>query len=147
MKEVNFVPISHSALSLYAEVCRPVCRELEIPQTAFDILMYIAEHDEYTTAKKIVELCGIKKNLVSMNVEKLVQQGYIRRKEDPCDRRSVRLELTDKASTIVEKGKRVQKYYFEFLIKGLTEEELEAYRKCTETISSNMEELRKELKK
>ena len=147
MKEVNFVPISHNALSLYAEVCKPVCRELEIPQTAFDILMYIAEHDEYTTAKKIVELGGIKKNLVSMNVEKLVQQGYIIRKEDPGDRRRVRLELTDKASAIVEKGKRVQKYYFEFLVKGLSEEDLEIYRKCTETISSNMDELQKELKK
>lgn len=147
MKELNFVPISHNALSLYSEVCKPVCKELQIPQTAFDILMYIADHEEYTTAKRIVELSGMKKNLVSMNVEKLVQQGYIRREEVPGDRRSVKLVLTDQASAIVEKGKKVQKFYLNYLIRGLTDEELEIYKKCTETISSNMEELLKEITK
>lgn len=143
---MNFVPISHNALSLYTKVCKPVCKELDIPQTAFDILMFIAENEDFSTAKEIVKLSGFKKNLVSMNVEKLVQQGYIARKEVPGDRRSVKLELTKKAEAVVAKGKAVQKYYFEFLLKGLSDEEIRIYQKCNDAISANIQELEKLIK-
>ena len=38
----------------YSAVCRPLCHELNLPQTAFDILMFLANNPEYTTASDIV---------------------------------------------------------------------------------------------
>ena len=52
----------------YSAVCRPLCHELNLPQTAFDILMFLANNPEYTTARDIVEIRKIKANLVSINV-------------------------------------------------------------------------------
>lgn len=141
MKKTNMIPLFHSALSLYADVCRPVCRELEIPQTAFDILMFLANEPACNTARDISLRGGIKKNLVSMHVEKLVQQGYLQRQEVPGDRRQVKLVVTEKAFAVVDKGRRVQKYYYDFLVKGLSAEELAACRKCMETIAANADEL------
>ena len=141
MANSSVVPLSHSALSLYAELCKPVCRELDIGQTAFDILMLLGTRPELTTARDVVQEGSIKKNLVSMNVEKLAAQGYLERQPIPGDRRQVKLVLTDKARPVVEKGRRVQQYYCDFLVKGLTRQELEVYQKCTQTIAQNMEEL------
>ena len=61
----------------YSAVCRPLCHELNLPQTAFDILMFLANNPEYTTARDIVEVRKIKANLVSINVDKLVGEGYL----------------------------------------------------------------------
>ena len=69
----------------YAAVCKPLCRELKLPQTAFDILMFLANNPSYQTAGDIVEIRRIKANLVSVNVDKLVREGYLRREAArPC---------------------------------------------------------------
>lgn len=146
MQKSNLVAISHSALTAFAEICKPVCHELEIPQTAFDILLFLADHPELDTAKEITHHIGIKKNLVSMHVEKLVLQGYLVREGIPGDRRQVRLVVTDKAAPVIEKGRRAKKYYQEFLVKGISEEELVIYRKCMEKMGDNIEELLQLLK-
>ena len=49
---------------------------------------------------------GIKPNLVSFHVEKLVQEEYLIREAIPGDRRQVKLILTEKADVIVEKGRK-----------------------------------------
>ena len=55
----------------YSETCKPLCHELNIPQTAFDILLFLANNPEYKTARDIVEIRKIKANLVSVNVDNL----------------------------------------------------------------------------
>lgn len=141
METSNLLPLSHQALSVYAQLCKPVCRELEISQTAFDILMFLAEHPEYDTAKEITNHSGVKKNLVSVYVEKLVNLGYLERKNVPTDRRLIRLVLTAKAEPIIQKGYKAQQYYQNFLVKGLSEEELTTYKKCIDKITKNTKEL------
>ena len=59
----------------YSETCKPLCHELNIPQTAFDILLFLANNPEYKTARDIVEIRKIKANLVSVNVDKLVNKS------------------------------------------------------------------------
>ena len=56
----------------YNAVCKPLCQELKLPQTAFDILMFLANNPDRRTASDIVEFRHIKANLVSMNVDRLV---------------------------------------------------------------------------
>ena len=64
----------------YSAVCKPLCQELKLPQTAFDILMFLANNPDCKTARDIVEIRKIKANLVSVNVDKLVQEGYLERR-------------------------------------------------------------------
>ena len=92
----------------YTRSCKALCHELDIPQTAFDILMFLANHPEYKSARDIVEIRRIKANLVSINVDRLVQEGLLVRREVAHDRRKVELELTEKAAPIVERGRTVQ---------------------------------------
>ncbi|MFR5405782.1 MAG: hypothetical protein ACLTG0_10570 [Oscillibacter sp.] len=59
----------------YNVMCKPLCQQLKLPQTAFDILMFFGNNPEYHTASDVVEIRRIKANLVSVNVDKLVCEG------------------------------------------------------------------------
>ena len=71
----------------YAALCKPLCQKLHLPQTAFDILMFLANNPGYQTASDVVEVRKLKANLVSVNVDRLVQEGYLVREADPDDHR------------------------------------------------------------
>mgnify|MGYP000258023511 CR=1 FL=1 len=68
----------------YAALCKPLCQKLHLPQTAFDILMFLANNPGYQTASDVVEVRKLKANLVSVNVDRLVQEGYLVREADPA---------------------------------------------------------------
>lgn len=105
----------------YSALCKPLCRDLKLPQTAFDILMFLANNPEYTTARDIVEIRKLKANLVSVNVDRLVAEGYLSRQEDERDRRKTHLLCTSKAASVIQKGHLLQQQFVEKLFTGMDE--------------------------
>lgn len=122
----------------YTRSCKALCHELDIPQTAFDILMFLANHPEYKSARDIVEIRRIKANLVSINVDRLVQEGLLVRREVAHDRRKVELELTEKAAPIVERGRVVQKQFIDTMLQGIDETTLAAFRTALMQMEKNI---------
>lgn len=122
----------------YTRSCKTLCHELDIPQTAFDILMFLGNHPEYKSARDIVEIRRIKANLVSINVDRLVQEGLLVRREVAHDRRKVELELTEKAAPIVEKGRVVQKQFEDALLQGIDEPTLTTFRAMLTQMEKNI---------
>ena len=47
------IEISFKAAQAYSAMCKPLCQELKLPQTAFDILMFLANNPDCTTAREI----------------------------------------------------------------------------------------------
>ena len=92
----------------YTAVCKPLCQTLKLPQTAFDILLFLANNPAYQTAADIVEVRKIKANLVSVNVDKLVRDGYLTRESMPGDRRKTRLLCTEKAKPVLMQRRQLQ---------------------------------------
>ena len=88
----------------YNEYCKSLCKEIHMPQTAFDILMFLGNNPECKTARDIVEIRKIKANLVSVNVDKLVKEGYLTRNSIEGDRRKIELQCTEQALPIIEKA-------------------------------------------
>ena len=66
-------------------------------KVAFDILLFLVNNPEYKTASDIVGYRGIKTNLISVNVDKLVRDGYLKKKNVKSDRMKTMLICTDKA--------------------------------------------------
>ena len=133
----------HNSLELYENLCQPVCRECGIAQTALDILMFLANNPEYYTARDICRVRGIKANLVSFHVEKLVQEGYLERESITGDRRQVRLLLTEKAEPAIAQGRAVQQSYREILTDHIAPSDLKAFQRCMDTIRQNIERAKK----
>ena len=127
----------------YNSVCKPFLHKLNLPQTAFDILMFLANNPEYTTARDIVEVRKIKANLVSVNVDRLVQEGYLERRSVAMDRRKTELICTEKAKSLMEEGRAMQQAFGEKLFDGMDQEARKAFMKTLDSIGKNAEEILK----
>lgn len=125
----------------YNKKCKPLCQELGLPQTAFDILMFLANNPMYKTASDIVEVRKIKANLVSVNVEKLVQEGYLKREAVKGDRRKTQLICTDKAQPVIRKGRMVQESFFELLFARTDEEARKLFFEVMDLMGKNLDKI------
>ena len=130
-----------TCMEAYGAFCKPLCRELGLPQTAFDILMFLSNNPEHSTAKEISSLRGLKENIISINVNKLVGEGYLLRQNDPEDRRKVHLRCTEKAAPIIARGRQLQNAFSERLFAGMDEEARRAFSEAMHLIEHNLNEL------
>lgn len=128
----------------YRQMCKPLCRELGVPQTAFDILMFLGNNPAYKTARDIVEIRRIKANLVSVHVDRLVREGYLERQQVPGDRRKTELLCTDKAQPVIAKGRLLQENFFEKLYDGMSREERDAFSAALHRIGENLDAILEE---
>lgn len=139
---MNFsIAISRKIALAYSAVCKPLCRQLELPQTAFDILMFLGNNPDYKTASEIVEIRHIKANLVSVNVDRLVREGYLTRRGMEGDRRKTELLCTEKAQPIIARGRQLQNAFSERLFAGMDEEARRAFSEAMHLIEHNLNEL------
>lgn len=67
-------------MHVYESFCTPLCRKYQLNQSDLDLILFIANNPMYNTAKDVCEIRGIKKGIVSVTTERLVQSGYLIRK-------------------------------------------------------------------
>lgn len=136
---MNFsIAISRKIALAYSAVCKPLCRQLELPQTAF---VFLGNNPDYKTASEIVEIRHIKANLVSVNVDRLVREGYLTRRGVEGDRRKTELLCTEKAQPIIARGRQLQNAFSERLFAGMDEEARRAFSETMHLIEHNLNEL------
>ena len=127
----------------YVALCKPLRKKWHLTQTALDILMFLANNPDYKTASDIVEVRKIKANLVSVNVEKLVRDGYLERKAVEGDRRKVELICTKKAEPVIENGKKLQQDFVEQILSGVDEEKRKKMAEILNQMEKNLDEMLK----
>ena len=132
----RFIEAYHAAL-------QPVCRDTGLPPMAVDILMFFSNHPERSTAKDVCQCRGFKSGIVSVHVDRLVNEGLLSRREVPGDRRKTRLVCTDAAGAIIEWGRDIQKRFAQKLVAGLSEEDIAVFHSCLAAIGDNIEDIRK----
>lgn len=125
----------------YSSACKPLCVSLGLPQTAFDILLFLANNPRYTTARDITEVRKIKANLVSVNVSRLVEDGYLTRNAVTGDRRKVQLLLTEKAQPVVQQGQALQQRFFTDLFSGMDEDTRKSFFHALSIMDKNLDHL------
>lgn len=132
----RFIEAYHAALL-------PVCRDTGLPPMAVDILMFFANNPESGTAKDVCQCRGFKSGIVSVHVDRLVNEGLLSRQDVPGDRRKTRLVCTDAADTIIERGRALQKAFAQKLVTGLSEADIAVFHNCLTVLSENMDDIRK----
>ena len=141
MKASGLLSFAEKVDYAYYRLCEPLLKKYDLSQVSFTILMFLSENPEYRTAQEISELRHIKKNLVSVHVEKLVASGYLKRSPVEGDRRKIGLSCTEKAKPILDEGFRIQKDFLERVTKRITEEEWKVHKDIVETITENLNEM------
>lgn len=125
----------------YQEQFKVLCKKFHLSQTAFDILLFLANNPQYKTARDIVEIRRLKANLVSMNVNRLVDEGYLERKEVAEDRRKTELLCTKKAQPIIQKGQELQNQFFTLLFEKVKPEQKQVFFEVVQQMVNNLDEI------
>jgi len=141
MRISDYLAMTKDTMSAYNRMCEPVLLKYDIPQVSFDILMFLENNPEFCTAQEISEVRGIKKNLVSVHVEKLVQAGFLQRGTVSGDRRKISLMTMEKVRPIIEAGLAAQQRFYERLTTGISEEDWTVYKRMNEHLAKNVREI------
>lgn len=128
----------------YHAVIAPLCEKTQLPPAAVDILLFLANNPGHDTAAAVCRMRGLKPGIVSFHVDRLVTEGYLLRQGVPGDRRKTMLLCTEKAAPIIAQGRVLQHSFAEQLASGLSEEDLEHFRRCITVFDRNIERIRME---
>ena len=139
MRGITIFSHANKMTQAYHVMLAPLCRETGLPPLAMDILLFLANNPEYSTAKDICRMRGHKSGIVSVHVERLVQDGLLERREMPLDRRQTRLVCTEKAQDIIRRGQQVQWQFGRQMLEGISEEELATIRRCLTRMDNNLD--------
>ncbi|HJJ78251.1 MAG TPA: MarR family winged helix-turn-helix transcriptional regulator [Methanocorpusculum sp.] len=139
MNTSSFLAISQKILHAYNKLCEPLLAEYDIPQVSFDILMFLTNNPKYVTAQEISEMRHIKKNLVSVHVDKLVSAGFLKRSSIADDRRKIALSCTEKAKPIIQAGHKLQENFYSTLTAGIDDSMWSVFNKINATLEINAE--------
>ncbi len=136
--EFNYFDTMARAQKGYARLLDPICRKWNLTRNELDVLLFLANNPEYDRAVDVVQRRGMSKSHVSLSVADLEAKGYLRRREDPADRRTVHLQLTQEASGSIEDGRRAQKWFFSYIHQGVTREQIELMTDFARKVSENI---------
>ena len=126
---------------VYNTMMQPLCEELNMPETAVDILMYFANNPDMNTARDVCRFKFLKSGIVSFHIDRMVNEGLLERRAEPGDRRICRLVCTEKAAPIIEKGRALQMQFGRAITAGLDEATMETLKFSMQTVNNNLERL------
>ncbi|HAS38282.1 MAG TPA: MarR family transcriptional regulator [Ruminococcaceae bacterium] len=138
MTAIKMIAVGKKLGNIYGDLAQPICKKYGINQSCFDVLMFCANNPENNTARDICAVRGIKSGIASVAVDTLIQKGFLKRTDDPDDRRIHRLVPTEKAKEIISDGRKMQDGFISTLKSGITPEEEEIFERVNEKILENV---------
>ena len=123
----------------YEEALHAVAVQYGLTMNELSVLLFLANNPAYKTASDIVDVRRIKANLVSVNVDKLVQEGLLERRPVPGDRRKTELHCTEMAQPIIQRGQALQEAFFARLMQGIDPAQLRAFYDTIARMGENLD--------
>lgn len=116
----------------------PVLKKYDIDRRSFYLLQYLSFFKENNTAHDFGLILNQEKGIVSVLVNKVMEQGLVEALPDQKDRRIRRLFLTEKALPIVNDGRIMMKWVIHILFRGLSAAERESVRGALARMAGNI---------
>ena len=126
-------------IKLYEKMLKRVCTEHHLTVIEADVISFLQNNPEKDTAADIVELRMLSKGAVSKAVESLIQKSLLDRRPDQQDRRRIHLILRPEAGPVTESIESVQDEFWDMVLEGFTEEELERYARFRKKLLNNID--------
>lgn len=129
---------------LYQAKLEPVFRKFDLTRMELDILLFLANHPQFDTARDIVEKRKLTKSHVSASVGNLIENRLLEPSFEENNRKTVHLRLLPACADIIEQGRAAQRMFFEEIFEGFGEEEIQAVGEKLRMIAANAREALKE---
>lgn len=139
--DYNYFDTMARAQKGYARLMDPICKKWELTRNELDVLLFLANNPEYDRAVDIVNNRGLSKSHVSLSINSLESRGLLIRTEDPNDRRTVHLMLTEASREITAQGQMAQRRFFSYLHQGVTQEQIQLMVEFAQRVSENIKNI------
>lgn len=139
--QFNYFDTMARAQKGYARLLDPICKKWNLTRNELDVLLFLANNPQFDRAVDIVNNRGMSKSHVSLSITNLENQGLLVRREDPADRRTVHLKLTEAAGDITEAGRAAQRRFFSYLHQGVTQEQIQMMIQFARKVSENIKNI------
>lgn len=143
--DTTSIGFAQKVLRDYTQTMKPLAKACGCSSTAVDIILFLGNNPAYTLARDIVEIRGIRANLVSMNLETMEKEGYVTIQTSARDRRQKEIHLTQKAQPILEKGQALQSLFFDRIFAGIEPQDQETFVRVFKTIVDNLDKKSKKI--
>lgn len=125
---------------LYTDCIEPVCQKYRLTRMELDILLFLANNPQFTTATEIIENRRLTKSHVSLAVNTLAEKGYLMKNKSAQNRKTVHLSLCSSADLIIQDGQAAQKSFASILFQGFTPEDYQQLLRFFERINQNVKD-------
>ncbi len=98
-------------------------------------------HTESCSVSAIGERLGITNAAASQLLDKLVQQGLVQRTENPRDRRSKQIIITEKGKDLLQESMRAQRAWMEALSQRVTPDEAQQIGRALTILAEKLADL------
>jgi len=139
--DYNYFDIMAKAQKGYARLLDPICKKWDLTRNELDVMLFLYNNPEFDRAVDIVNNRGLSKSHVSLSISSLESKKLLTRQEDPSDRRTVHLQLTERGTEISEAGRRSQKRFFSYLHQGVTQEQIDMMIDFSKKVAENIKNI------
>ena len=115
-----------------------VMEKYQLTMVDIRVLLFLHEHEQFDTAKDIVEMHFLAKSYVSKSIERLIERGFLISKHQEEDKRYVHLLLQEAAYPVIEAVSREKKKMLQCIFSGITDEQQAVMREVATTINHNI---------
>lgn len=110
----------------------------KISKPEADVLVFLVNNPTQNTARDIVQYRGFSKGYVSKAVELLLEKELVLVTTSKSDRRYQHIEITAKATKIVQVLKRSQHEFVQMITSGLEESDTQCFGRIVEQVLKNL---------
>ena len=114
-------------------------QRFELTPTTWSLLGIVMQARDGIRLNEVARILGVKAPLVTMLANELIDRGIINRIPHHIDKRAKLLVMTAKGKKFVASVEREMDNELKYLLDGVTELELRAYKKVLDTIIKNGE--------
>lgn len=115
--------------------------DYNLKKVDIEVLFFLANCKEENTPTDIYRKLGLNRGHVSQAIDSLCRRQLITAVPDQNDRRYMHYMVSDKAGEIISEIAKIKLELDSQIFKGITEEEMLAYKKTTEKIFRNIQRL------
>ena len=116
-------------------------KKYDMKRAELEILYFLSKSGTHNTSTDIHRQLMMNRGHISQAVDNLCKRNYITAMPDKNDRRYIHYEITDNARELIKEMTDRRENVSRMILKDITEEELEAYRKVSEKLRKNIGEM------
>lgn len=113
--------------------------KLKITLPQFVVLDILSRHGE-SKMSDLAHFINVTTAAMTGIVDRLVRDGYLKRVNDPQDRRIIKVNLTSRGDKLVREASELRKQYFSTIFGMISQKEREDYLKILEHLRDHIQE-------